>query len=151
MKSFLELLLSIFQTGLGISANLYTSPHRADYTIILFRGATPLVSAPSLSGLAQDCLKESSPEFGSCSRAVTRSSYRSIVLRSILGILAQEDTENRVVPEDVSVVIRVPTDGHRRCSRCLFKRNPSERDNILILGKLKQHRVHGRITLENVG
>lgn len=56
---------------------------------------------------------ELSTEFGSCSRAITRSSYRSIVLRSILGVLAQEDAENRVISEDVSVVVRVPTDGHR--------------------------------------
>ena len=97
MKSFLGLLLSIIRTGLGISASLYTSPHRADYTIILFRGATPLVSAPSLSGLAQDCLNESSHRIW----VVFESNY-SLKLpldsSSILGVL-EEDTENRVSPK----------------------------------------------------
>ena len=147
----LKLLLSITRTGPGISADLSTSPQRADYPIILFRGATPLVSTPSdfSAWLGIDSF-ELSTDFGSCSRAITRSSYRSIVLRSVLGILAQEDAENRVVPEDVSVVVRVPTDSHRRCRTRLLEGYTRERDNVLILGKLKQHRVHGRVTLHNV-
>ena len=47
--------------------------------------------------------------------------------------------------------IGVARNSHSRRSSRLLERNSRERDSILILRKLKQHRVHGRVTLDNVG
>ena len=62
----------------------------------------------------------------------------------------KEDAENCVVPEDVSVVIRVRTDRHRRRSAGLFKRYTRERNNIIVLRQFKQHLRHLGIALHNV-
>ena len=62
----------------------------------------------------------------------------------------KEDTENRVIPEDISVVVRVPTDSHRRRSRSLLERNARELDNIIILREFIKHLRHLRIALYDV-
>ena len=79
-----------------------------------------------------------------------QATFCKIVLRSILGILAQEDAKDRVVPEDVSVVIRVRTDRHRRRSAGLLERHARERNNIIVLRQFKQHLRHLGIALHNV-
>ena len=63
----------------------------------------------------------------------------------------KEDAENRVIPEDISVVVRVPTDSHRRRSARLLESYARERNNIIVLRQFKQHLRHLWVTLYNVG
>ena len=62
----------------------------------------------------------------------------------------KEYAEDRVFPEDVRIVISVPTYRHCRRSGGLLERHARERDNILILREFEQHIPHRVRTLYDV-
>ena len=65
--------------------------------------------------------------------------------------VTQEDRENRIVRENISLVVRIRTDSDGWSSSCLFKSNPCE-DNRVVVGDRRGQLRNARIatTLQDV-
>lgn len=75
----------------------------------------------------------------------------TVVLLAALGVLAEEDGEDRIVRENVRVEISVRVDCDGRCSGALLEFGSREIDNIIVCERCKKFINGGLVPLQNIG
>jgi len=73
-----------------------------------------------------------------------------IVFRAVIRVLTKEHREDRVVAENIGIVVRISGDGYCRRGRGLLERHASEGDGIFVGGQVKQQLTHVAVPLDDV-